>query len=107
MSVRGYCPECNARLTEDDLRVDPVICPGCKTRLQVLIRANWVYAIVSVAIAALVARLQGYDSVSFALWVLIYGTAVLFVIKFYRWELHLPVKIVTVPNSRLWPTDTP
>jgi hypothetical protein len=93
-------------LTEDDLRGDPLICPSRKTRLQVIIKANWVYAVHSLAIASIVARLQGHDNVVFAFRVLIYGTAILFVIKFYRWELHLPVKIMTVPDARRWPRDT-
>jgi hypothetical protein len=101
VSVRGYCPECKTPLIEDDLRRNPVICPGCKTKLQVLIKANWIYAILAVTIASVLARLQGYDSIIFAFWVLIYATGILFLIKFYRWEFHLPIKIVTVPNGRL------
>jgi hypothetical protein len=72
----------------------------------VLIKANWVYAVLSVAVASIIAGLQGYESIVFAFWVLIYGTIVLFLIKFYRWELHLPIKIVAVPNCQLWPKDT-
>jgi hypothetical protein len=105
--MRGYCPKCNAPLTAVELRVNPPICPGCKTKLQVLIKANWVYAVLSIAVASLIASLQGYGSIVFAFWVLIYGTIILFLIKFYRWELHLPIKIVAVPDCQLWPRDTP
>jgi uncharacterized protein (DUF983 family) len=106
VSMRGHCPNCNSPLTADELSVNPPICPTCKAELQVLIKANWVYAVLSVAVASIIAGLQGYESIVFAFWVLIYGTIVLFLIKFYRWELHLPIKIVAVPNCQLWPKDT-
>ena len=99
--MKEHCPKCNAPLTADELRVNPPICPGCKTELQVLIKANWVYAVFSVAAASLIASLQGYGSIVFAFWVLIYGTIILGLIKFYRWELHLPIKIVAVPDCSL------
>jgi hypothetical protein len=105
--MRGYCPKCNAPLTTDELRVSPPICPGCKTELQVLIKANWVYAVISVAVALLTASHQGYKSIVFAFWVLVYGTIILGLIKFYRWELHLPVEIIAVHDLRLWPKDRP
>jgi hypothetical protein len=107
MAIRGKCPKCNSPLTGDELRVDPLICPACKTRLQVLIKGNWVYGVLSVAIASVIAHLQGYESIVFAFWVLIYATIVLAIIKIYRWELHLPIKIAEVPNYQLQSTDAP
>jgi|ERR1019366_7525677 hypothetical protein len=104
--MRGNCPKCNASLAADELRVSPPTCPYCKTELQVIIRANWVYAAVSVAVASLIASLQGYKSIVFAFWVLVYGTIILGLIKFYRWELLLPIKIIAVPDYQLWPRDT-
>ena len=105
--MRGYCPKCNAPLTADELRVNPPICPGCTTKLQVVIKAEWIYTILSFALALIIATLQGYESIIFAFWVLVYGTIILFLIKFYRWELHLPIRIIAMPDSQLWPRDTP
>jgi len=97
----GNCPKCNAPLRAEELLVDPPICPTCKAKLQVLIRANWVYAVLSVAVASVIASVQGYQSIVFAFWVLIYATIILFLIKFYRWELHLPIRIMEVPDCQL------
>lgn len=105
--MRGNCPKCNSPLTGDELRVDPLICPACKTTLQVYIKANWIYTILSFALAWVIASRQGYESIVFGFWVLIYTVIILFFIMFYRWVLHLPIRIVEVPNAQLWPTDAP
>ena len=102
VSIRGRCPKCDAPLTADELRVSPTLCPGCKTELQVLIKANGVYAVVSLTIGTLVAYLQGHESIIFGLSVLVYGTVILALIKIYRWELHLPIRIVEIPDCRMW-----
>jgi hypothetical protein len=104
-SMRGNCPKCNAPLTAEELRVEPPICPTCKAKLQVLIKANWIYAVLSLTAASGIAKVQGYQSIVFAFWVLIYATIILFLIKFYRWELHLPIKVVEKPDYRLFPKD--
>ena len=62
---------------------------------------------IAAAVAVVIGKLQGYESIVFAFWGLIYWTVILFVIKFCRWELHLPIKIVTIPDCRLCPKDTP
>ncbi len=54
-------------------------------------------------LAWLIAGFQGYKSIVLAFWVLIYGVIILFFVMFYRWELHLPIKIIAVPDCRLWP----
>lgn len=102
--MREKCPKCKAQLTVDELRIIPAICPVCKAQLQVLIKANWIYMVLSIAIACAIAGIQGYKSIVFVFWVLIYGTVILFIIKFYRWELHLPIKVIAVPDCELWPT---
>jgi len=107
MSIRGYCPKCKTPLTVDELRVNRLICPGCKTELRALIKANWVYAVLAVAVASLIAYLQGYQSIIFAFWALIYGVVILALIKFFRWELHLPITIVAVLESSVVPRDIP
>ena len=100
------CPKCNHPLATEELRINRPVCPSCKTELQVLLKGNWIYGVLSFAVAALIAHLQGYQSIIFAFWVLIYATIILFFIKFYRWELHLPIRIVPVPDCRLWRSDT-
>jgi hypothetical protein len=106
MSIRGHCPKCNAPLTADDLRVAPPTCPTCKTKLQVVIKAEWTYTILSLVLALAVAGIQGHESIGLGFWVLIYAMIILFIIKFYRWELHLPMKILEVPNYQMWSSDT-
>jgi hypothetical protein len=103
--MTGYCPKCNATLTVDELRADPVICPSCKAKLQVSLKGNWMYTALSVALASVTASLQNYASIAFGFWVLIYSAIILFLIKFYRWELHLPIRLIAVPDYRLWPED--
>lgn len=105
--MRGNCPKCNVVLTAEDLRVNAPICPRCKTTLQVIIKVEWLYTILSFALAWVIASHQGYQSIVFAFWVLIYAAIILFMIKFYRWELHLPIKIVAVPDCQLWSRDAP
>jgi hypothetical protein len=106
VSIRGQCPKCDAPLGKDELRVNPTVCPRCKTELQVLIRANWVYTVASFTIGVLVAYFQGLESIILGMLALVYGTVILASIKFYRWELHLPIKIAEKNNYRLFPTDT-
>ena len=106
MSIRARCPKCGAPLGEDELRASPAVCPCCKTDLKVFLKANWVYAAVSLTLGILVAYLQGQESIIFGILALVYGTVIIAVIKIYRWELHLPVKVVEKPDYRLFPTDT-
>jgi O-antigen/teichoic acid export membrane protein len=88
----------------DELRVSPTVCPRCKTELQVFLKANWVYTVVSLTIGVVVAYLQGHESIILGIWALFYGMVILLVIKIYRWELHLPIKVVEKPDYRLFPT---
>lgn len=106
MSIRGRCPKCDAPLTGDELRISPTVCPCCKTELQVLLRANWVYPLVSYTVGIVVAYLQGHESIILGIWALFYGTVIFGSITVYRWELHLPIKVVEKPDYRLFPTDT-
>jgi len=105
VTVRGRCPKCDAPLTVNDLRVMEVVCPLCKTELQVLIKANWVYTVVSLTAGVAIAHLRGNESIILAIWAMVYGVVLLGAIKIYRWELHLPIKIVKKPDYRLFPTD--
>lgn len=107
VSIRGRCPKCDAPLRVDELRVSPTVCPSCKAELQVFHKANWVYAVVSLTIGVVVAYLQGHESIILGIWALVYGTVIIAVIKIYRWELHLPIRVVEKPDYRLFPTDTP
>ena len=107
MAIRGKCPKCNSPLTPDELRINPPVCPGCKTTLQVLIKAEWAYTVLSFAVALVIGCFQRYESIVFGFWVLIYAAITLLIIKIYRWELHLPIKIVEVPNYQLQSTDAP
>ena len=107
MSIRGSCPKCRFSLTEEELRANPPVCPSCKAKLQVVIKANWIYAVLSLGLAWVIASSRGYESIVLAFWALIYGTVILAVIMFYRWELHLPIRILEVPDCQLWPTDAP
>jgi hypothetical protein len=104
--IRGRCPKCNAPLTVDELRVSPTVCPGCKTELQVLLKANWAYPVVSYTIGVVVAYLQGYESIILGILALFYGTVIFGSITIYRWALHLPIKVVEKPDYRLFPKDT-
>lgn len=104
-SIRGRCPKCDAPLKVDELRVMEAVCPLCKTELQVLIKANWVYTVVSLSAGVAIAYLRGNESIILAIWAMIYGVVILGAIKIYRWELHLPIKIVQKPDYRLFPTD--
>ena len=106
MSVRGQCPKCGARLTLEDLRVDPVVCPACKAELRVFLKSNWAYTVISYSIAVFIAYLQGHKSIILGMWALFYGVVILGAIKIYRWELHLPIKVVEKPDYRLFPTGT-
>lgn len=72
-----------------------------------ILKANWVYTVVSLTVGGLVAYLQGRESIILALWALFYGMMILLLIKFYRWELHLPVKVVEKPDYGMFPTDIP
>lgn len=104
MSVRGQCPKCHTPLWDGDLRVSPIICPGCKTELQVFLKSNWAHTVVSLAIGVLVAYLQGLESIIFGICALFYGMVILLAIKFYRWQLHLPIKIVEKPDQGMFRT---
>jgi hypothetical protein len=106
VSIRGRCPKCGAPLTVDELRVSPVVCSCCKTELRVLIKANWAYTVVSFTIGVAIAYLQGRESIILAIWALVYGTVILALTKIYRWDLHLPIKVIEKPDYRLFPTDT-
>jgi hypothetical protein len=90
----------------DELRVSPTVCPGCKTELQVLLKANWAYPVVSYTIGVVVAYLQGYESIILGILALFYGTVIFGSITIYRWALHLPIKVVEKPDYRLFPKDT-
>jgi hypothetical protein len=68
--------------------------------LQVLIRWQWIYLVLSAAVGAMIAYAQGYASIVLAFWALIYTAVILFIIMFYRWELHLPIKIIELPDCR-------
>ena len=103
--IRGRCPKCDAPLTVDQLRVMELVCPGCKTELQVLIKANWAYTLVSLTAGVAIAYLRGNESIILAIWALFYGMVILAAIKIYRWELHLPIKVVEKPDYRLFPTN--
>ena len=105
--MRKECPECHAILSEDDLRADPLVCPTCKAQLKVYLKANWAYTVLSYAIAVVITMAEGYDSLAFAFRVLIYGTIILFLIKYCRWELHLPIRLLTVLDCRFWSEDKP
>lgn len=105
VSIRGRCPKCDAPLTMDELRVMEAVCPLCKTELQVLIKANWAYTVVSLIAGVAIAYLRGNESIILAIWAMVYGVVILGAIKIYRWELHLPIKIVQKPDYRLFPTD--
>ena len=83
------------------------VCPGCKTELQIFLKANWAYTVASLTIGVVVAYLRGHESIVLGIWALFYGMVVLLLIKVYRWELHLPIKIVEVPNCSFWPTTKP
>lgn len=106
MSIRGRCPKCDAPLTEDELRVSPTVCPCCKAELQVFLKANWAYTVVSFTIGVVIAYLQGRESIILGMWALVYGTVILALIKIYRWDLHLPIKIVEKPDA-MFRTDIP
>ena len=106
MSIRARCPKCDALLGEDELRASPAVCPCCKTELQVFLKANWVYAAVSLTLGVVVAYLQGQESIILAILALFYGVVILGAITIYRWELHLPIKIVEKTDHRLFPTNT-
>ena len=106
MSVRGRCPKCQTPLTVDELRVSPTACPSCKTELQVFFKAGWVYTVVSCATGVVVAYLQGYESIILAILSLFYAMLILLVVTIYRWELHLPIRVVEKPDYRLFPTDS-
>jgi len=71
----------------------------------VFLKANWVYTVVSCTIGVLVAYLQGHESIILGIWALFYAMVILLVIKIYRWELHLPIKVVEKPDYRLFPTN--
>lgn len=105
MSIRGRCPRCEARLTTEDLRVNPTVCPACKAELHVCLKANWAYTVVSLTVGVVIAYLQGHESIILALWALFYGMVILVAIKIYRWELHLPIKVVKKPDLSLFPRD--
>lgn len=99
--MKKTCPNCDGPLTANQLRVYPLICPHCETKLQVHLKANWAYTVLSLAIASLVACLKGYQSIDFIFWTVMYAAAVIFLIKYYRWELHLPIELVVVPDLRI------
>ena len=98
MSIRGRCPKCDALLTEEELRVDLALCPHCKTELHVFLKAGWLYAAASYTIGVVIAYLQGHESIILGVWGLVYGTVILALITFNRWELHLPIKVVEKPD---------
>ena len=106
VSIRGRCPKCDAPLTVGELRVSPTACLSCKTELQVFFKAGWVYTVVSYTIGVVVAYLRGNESIILGIWALVYGTVILGVITIYRWELHLPIKVVEKPDLSLFPKDT-
>lgn len=106
VSIRGRCPKCNAPLTVDELRVSPTVCRSCETELKVLFKAGWVYTVVSCTIGVVLAYLQGLESIILGICGLFYGLVVLGVITTYRWELHLPIKVVEKPDLSLFPKDT-
>lgn len=89
----------------DELRVSPTACPSCETELKVFLKANWVYTVLSCSLGLVVAYFQGYESIVCAFWALFYAMVILLAIKFYRWELHLPIKIVEKPDLSLFPKD--
>jgi hypothetical protein len=107
MSVRGQCPKCHTPLWDGDLRVSPIICPGCKTELQVLFKAGWIYTAVSFGLGVAVAYLQGLQSIILGICALFYGVVILGAITTYRWELHLPIKIVEKPDQGMFRADIP
>ncbi len=107
VEIRRRCPKCGAPLTVYELRISPTVCPSCKTELQVFLKANWVYTVVSLTIGVVVAYLQGHESIILGMWALFYGMVILLVIKIYRWQLHLPIRIVEVPDCRFWRADAP
>ena len=82
-----------------------LVCPGCKTELRVLLKAGWAYTLVSLTAGVAIAYLRGNESIILAIMALFYGVVILGAIKIYRWELHLPIKIVKKPDYRLFPTD--
>ncbi len=104
-SIRGRCPKCDAPLTVDDLRVMKGVCPACKAELQVFLKVGWAYTVVSLAAGVVIAYLQGHESIILAIWALFYGVVILCAITIYRWELHLPIKVVEKTDYRLFPTD--
>lgn len=106
MSIRGRCPKCDAPLIVENLRADPIVCPACKTELQVFFKAGWVYTVVSCTIGVVVAYFQGHESIILAIWALFYAMVILGSIMIYRWELHLPIKVVERPDLSLFPKDT-
>ncbi len=107
VSVRGRCPKCGVPLTVNELRVRPTVCPSCKTELQVFLKANWVYPVVSYTIGVVVAYLQGYESIILGISALFYGTVIFGSIAIYRWEFHLPIRIAEVPDCRFWRSNEP
>jgi hypothetical protein len=90
----------------DELRVSPTVCPSCETELKVFYKANWVYPAASYTIGVVLAYLQGLESIILGICALFYGTVILGVITTYRWELHLPIKVVEKPDLSLFPKDT-
>jgi len=70
--------------------------------LQVFFKAGWVYTVVSCTIGVVVAYLQGYESIILGLLALFYAMVILLVVTIYRWELHLPIKVVEKPDLSLF-----
>lgn len=101
-ATRGSCPKCNSPLTVEELSPIPASCPVCNVELRVVLKAEWVYTALAVAVGAALAALQGAASIVFAFKTLMYTAVVLMLIKLNRWELHLPIKILPVPDYRLW-----
>lgn len=81
------------------------VCPACKAELRVVLKANWAYTVVSLAAGVVIAYLRGNESIILAMWAMVYGVVILGAIKIYRWELHLPIKVVEKPDYRLFRTD--
>ena len=105
MSIRGRCPKCGVPLTVEELRASPTVCPSCKTELQVFLKANWVYPVVSYTIGVVSITFKATRALFWS-GALFYGTVIFGSITVYRWVLHLPIKVVEKPDYRLFPTDT-
>ena len=106
ISIRGRCPKCDAPLSVVELRLMELACPACKAELQVLLKANWAYTVVSLTAGIAIAYFRGNESIILAIWAMVYGVVILGAIKIYRWDLHLPIRIVEKPDYRLFRTDS-